>query len=740
MTPCNSTMGPSSSFAIAPRAFLFCRTPTGTHVTRIAMAIGLLLTTAACSFKNYDYANNSTATGGASSQESVTGGASSQPLTATGGTISQPAMTGGTTSQLCPDDSGLLCVPACTDVPSEDNGFSASPVAHWTFDQPNSDTSKGLTLYDESDTYALSLHPDTSAPHEGELIRINGQGTSIYLDGHNYYAADGSAQVPSIQNGGTIAALISLSHDTLPTPDAGAATIWPIISTISTNDNCSGYQLDIRIDADKGLEIAFSYAYDSPDASSDCKTASLALPVNRPSWAWNTGHWHHVAATYMPQGHQARVALYWDSDSPSAKISDVAWFDGRMPEYVSTLYVGTNANEANDSSHQRFKGNIDEISIFNSPLEQIELAQFSVKATTVAGPSGCRWQATESHQDGVDAGVSTAQLGDHDTNHVQVQIHDEDWGAGAVAARLASPGTGKNLTRYSAILLTADGMNAADTPNGAFEFSLSAGDDSCTWYVAANRTNTNTYRIDLGNPDYCQSTSCQFAIKNVEWAAIRSIWEYPPSLATKATNQLGYAINRLDLAMGGSPIDPTRYGGVPGPNNWCWRTQAFQAKFDAKSSFDADAGLANSGSNDKALHAILSGNKASGSAIVADFGDDTLDLSTCSVVLDATLDPPENMPDPAYPALILQDSSGSWAQWTWDGTPVTSSDAHNQEPYAGIWPWQPYLYFPRFDRSKVTLLAIQKTWQWNGTANLTVNGVRFVDNNGNGNCEIVNHH
>jgi hypothetical protein len=150
--------------------------------------------------------------------------------------------------------------------------------------------------------------------------------------------------------------------------------------------------------------------------------------------------------------------------------------------------------------------------------------------------------------------------------------------------------------------------------------------------------------------------------------------------------------------------------------------------------------LNNSGSNTKALYAILSGKENSGSAIVADFGDYTLDLRTCSVVLDATLDPPEHMSMPAYPALILQDSSGSWAQWTWDGTPVTSSDAHNQEPYAGIWPWQPYLYFPNFDRSKVTLLAIQKTWQFEGSANLTVNGVRFVDNNGNGDCEIVNHH
>jgi hypothetical protein len=710
------------------------------------------MATAACSFKNYDYVNDSTATGGASSQESVTGGTSSQLSTGTGGTSSQVTMTGGASSQLCPDDSGLPCDPACAAVTREDTGNLASPVAHWTFDQPNSDTSKKLTLYDESNTYALSLHPDISAPHEGGLIRINGQGTSIYLDGHNYYAADGSAQVPSIQTGGTIAALISLSHDTLPVPDAGAVTIWPIVSTISTNDPCGGYQLDMRMDPTQGLRVAFSYAYNSPDASSGCRTASLALPLNRPSWAWNTGHWHHVAATYTPQGNQASIALYWDSDSLAAQLSKNDGFDGKMPESASKLYIGTNANDANDPSSPKFKGYIDEIAIFNTPLEPVELARFSLNATTVAGPSGCRWQATESHQDGVDAGVSKAQWVGYDAGQLQVEIHDEDWGAGAVAARLAAPGTGRNLTSYSAILLTADGMNAADTPNGSFEFSLSAGEDSCTWYVAANRTNAKTYRIDLGNPDYCQSESCQFAIGNVEWAAIRSSWLYPTYLdVLKQDGYAQYIIRRLDLVGGSVPIDRTRYGGVSGPNHWCWRTQAFQAKAGADARFDVD-----SGSNLAPLGAVLAGQASSSSAVVADFGDDTLDLGNCSAIrLEATLVPDELMSEKnSYPGVTLQDRFGSWAQWAWHASPETISisgrktaTSDNFIPEQDVYSyWNPYVdqipldKFPLFDIHTITLLAIQKNWLSPESANLTVMGVEFLDRDGNRDCEIKNYH
>ena len=771
----DSTTRARSSSGAAPTAFLFCRTPTGTPVARPALVVGVLLATLACSFRDYEYGLNATTTGGASSQVMATGGTSNRTAAGTGGTSSQPTLTGGTSSQptmtgggssslRCPDDSGVPCEPACANVVSEDAGYPASLIAHWTFDSTSfPDGSVPLGLNDEINSYALTFHAENSdaiAPKLDAKVRINGHGNSIHLDGHDYYVADGATQVPSLQSGGTIAALISISHDTLPVTDAGATTIWPIISTIvmQDKDNCGGYQLDLRLDTEQRPEVAFSYAYTSPTASSGCQTATFELPLKRPSWAWNTGHWHHVAATYTPQGaNQAYVALYWDSDSPGAQqASNDNWHDGQMPGSASKLYVGTNANDANDPTTQKFQGNIDEIAIFNRPLAAIELAQFSLNATTYAGPSGCRWQATESHQDGVDAGVSTATWIAHDTNQLTVKVHDEDWGSGAVAARLAAPGAAKDLTPYREIVLTADGMSVADTPNGSFEFALSAGDSSCTWYVAAN--GTSTYQIDLANPGYCQSASCQFAIENVEWAAIRSIWEYPPSFDTKATNQLVYAIRRLDLVKGSTPIDPTRYGGVFGPNNWCWRTQAFQATFGAEARFDADAGSKDAGSNSATLYAVLSGQDSSGSAMVADFGDDTLDLSKCDgVVLDATLDPSEAMSNlPAYPALNLQDRSGSWAQWNWDSTtsngntvsisahpyvkPVASSDEKDPEPYKTIWPWRPYLYFPPFDRSKIAVLAIQKNWQWNGSAALRVNAINFVDQQGTRYCEMVNHH
>jgi hypothetical protein len=796
MAPRHSALATRDSVGITPMAFLFCRASTWTRVARASLVIAPLLGTMACSFRDYDYGVSSTATGGTSSQPTATGGKSTQLTTESGGTtspsstgtggtggasagsggttdtssvgsggttspsspgiggVSSPStMTGGAPSVVCPDGSGS-CEPACVEVAWKDTGTHSALVTHWTFDSTNADASVPERVYDENNQYALTSHSDRPENSEAialdDQVRINGHGASVRLDGHHYYATD--TEVPSIQSGGTIAALISISHDTLPIQDSGAATVWPIISTID-KEHCSGYQLDMRLDAERRPEVAFTFAYSPLDASDDCETASTELPLKRPSWAWNTGHWHHVAATYMPQGaNQARIALYWDSDSPNARLSVHTWVEGQMIGSTSGLFVGTNANDANNASSQKFKGNIDEIAVFDRPLTQMELTQFSLAATTYPGPSGCHWQATESHQDGVDAGISRTQWSPPDARQLQVQIHDEDWGAGAVAARLAAPGGARDLTPYSQAVLTADGLDAADTRNGSFEFALSAGDNSCTWYVAAN--GTNTYKIDLAYPDYCQtdpSSLCQFPIEQVEWAAIRSSWAYPTYFDR---DPLAYTVHRLDFVKGNNLLDPTRHGGAIGPNNWCWRTQAFQAASSAEARLDTDAG-----SDSDELVAVLSGHKYSSSALAADFGDDTLDLSNCvGVRLKADIRPTEIIGAPNYssPVLGLQDRSGSWTQWNWDETSKTisitvngvSSDDPYPDPYGEYEFWLPYQHkFPHFNITDITLLAIQKNWMWpdpssatDEGASLAVTGVEFVDKYNNPHCEIVNHH
>jgi hypothetical protein len=741
-----------------------CHTPTWTQLARSALALVLLPAIAACSFRDYEYSSPSGSAGAplaCKPWSAWSRARSGTPVVDTGahtlsGPIS-PASIGACDSANSPSlvDSGTpvdFGTPACDGTNDTNAANYASVLAHWTFNQSLSETvSSGI--YDETNAYALYFRTDqpgssASVPQLDNLVRVNGVGSSIYLDGHHYYESADPTAGPSIDAGMTIAALISLSQDGLPVPELGGATIWPILSTLSSDssEECGGYQLDIRLDCAAGPEVVFTYKHVSSDSAVTCQTASLALPLDKPSWAWGTGHWHHVAATYTPtNANRAGVSLYWDSDSYSAYVTDDVWVDGQMSPSTSDLYIGSNAGEAQDPARQKFKGNIDEIVMFNRPLGQAELAKYSINASTFAGPSGCRWQASETRQDGVDAGVSTTSWGCVDSNQLQVTISDQDWGAGAISARLSAPGTTKDLTQYGQIILTADGVDAAETPNGSFEFALSAGDSSCTWYVPGNKT--GVYRIDLANPGYCQTDPnvCQFAINKVEWASIRSSWEYPTHFDSDPSR---YSIYQLDLVKGDKPLEPGRYGGIRGPNNWCWRTQAFQTKLGAAAIFDHDAGATASN-----ISAVLSGYRQSSSAVVADFGDETIDLHGCAeIALNAQLTPPEIVSTlNYYPGVTLQGRLGSWAQWNWNAqldaidithTPVVSSEAANFPFYGKYEYWPPYAYFPRFDRANTTLLAIQKTWAWpntsetdGSTANLTIDGVAFLP----AGCEKVNH-
>lgn len=523
--------------------------------------------------------------------------------------------------------------PACQ---TSTAGSYPTPSAHWTFDQAP------MTDGWPSDDGRYNLIPGCS-DCDGDIavsdstVRLNGDidGRSILLDGNHYLM--GSTPVNSE---GTISAWISISQKEKLNADGAE---WPIISTLS--DSCSGYELAIRFNSKEGAQLIFKDYHGDQDAGTKLVASprEIGAAVSSPSWAWRTGRWHHVAATYSYTADTTSVQLYWDgklilNDTSSGVIA--------TPIQSLPTFVGTNQTYT-----PKFLGHIDELALFDTPLGETDLRDFVQATTTRRGPSGCRWRTTEARDDGVGGGLETkATWADiiSDTE-ATATIVDEEWGGAEVSAMLAPEGLGKDLTGFSTIILRADIPDDDDdeTPNGSFEFALYSGDDYCIWYL--KRSGTGIYEIPLAYPDFCQTNpaiSCRFPLDKVEWASIRSSWEYPQS--RKNTN-IAYTIRGLDLAKDGDLPAWSSYGGMRGPNGWCWRPQAFQVQFRGHAYWDFDGDMASSGT----ITAKLSGSGYSSSRLVADFGDGTIDLSKCrEIKLDGTI--------PEKCTLHLQDELGSW--------------------------------------------------------------------------------
>jgi hypothetical protein len=620
------------------------------------------------------------------------------------------------------------------------------PVAHWTLNGGDAgswlQSAQGQVLTNVSGT-------------QDNDTRVNGQGSSLYLDGGQFaqYANDAGDPLFTLNGGFTLSVWISLRQNWLdkikPQSDA-EVVVWPILSTFGSTNECGGYQLDIRVLAgEQTPNLVLSY--ETPeilDGGSACQVTEIRHPLDAPSWAWGAGKWHHVAGTYQPTtSSNTGLTLYWDGSPVEANSVTSVTSVGQLAAPSPSLYIGARSGAL---AGRYFSGNLDDIAVFGTPLTQQQVSDFMLKSTTVDGPSNCRWSASEIRDDRVDAGISTATWESHDQDALTADIVDQEWGSGLVAARLAPPGFGKDLSHYSQILLTAQ-IPDSKTSNGSFEFSLHSGDAVCTWYM--NSSDSGKYVIDLNNPGFCQTDPrvCSFAIEHVEWVLISSSWEYPSELKFPAGMQ--YSIEGLDLIADGNSQDRSRYGGVLGVNSWCWRTQAFQSKNAAKSSWNFEK----EPNPQSAISATLSGEPASGSAIVADFGDTTLDLSNCNrvrVCAEFAYAPGSQEPSQDQEFILhIQDNAGAWMEWALNLNPSSgcyeaaldpalkqnSSNVHTLEPYpdnnrSGFSPWQ---YFPTFDlaTSKIALLGIQKPWTWPGTADVTISGVDFLYENQDVGCE-----
>jgi len=91
----------------------------------------------------------------------------------------------------------------------------------------------------------------------------------------------------------------------------------------------------------------------------------------------NDGEWHHIAATYGSGG----MKLYVDGNLEGVNTE----FSGELPKNDDDVWIGRNYNPLNTSGY--FKGNIDEVSMWNRALSQEEISSI-YNSNSIANKEG----------------------------------------------------------------------------------------------------------------------------------------------------------------------------------------------------------------------------------------------------------------------------------------------------------------------------------------------------------------
>jgi hypothetical protein len=608
-------------------------------------------------------------------------------------------------------------VPACGRA-ATGKADAATPhglVARWTFDE-NSVPPNGWRDWHQERllTAAGSGSPTIAA------TQVNGTGHALSMDGQTYLDYDAPLDDDAIfpKDGFTLSAWISLHLDDLTLADAGSGKIWPIISTMGGNEPCGGYQLDLRTDGGPdGLKLALSYQVTSQaDAGSSCvdTTRTLDIPLNKPSWAWGAGRWHHVVATYAPQGgSQASLALYWDGEPIATNTPIGSIYEGVISYRNRVLRVGANGKATAGGTDSLLPANLDDVAIFDRALSEDEIADFSLATSTNPGPSGCRWNASEEWD--FTSRSSGAWAPDTSPSHAKIRVVDLDWGAGFLSARLIPE---LDLRNYSKAYMTANVPK--DT---VFVFSVAAGDDACNWMLRGN--GADRYVVDLTKPSFCVSTTCSFNMDHVQWARVSSDW-------ATTENEFDIAVTGLEFDSAGSKVDHSNtQGGTIGPKGWCWRPQSYNPNSLA-------AWVGSDLPTRTSVSATFRGDERTTVRLVADFGDHLLDISKCSrIEIDATL--PISNPAVPYFNFVMGAFNGAERQWkldkpaetysidlskyTWDSTASGDSTFVNVKP--------------GFDHSRVRMLGIEKPYEFAESSAISIADIRFYKSNGEQGCEAL---
>jgi hypothetical protein len=608
--------------------------------------------------------------------------------------------------------------PACLE-PAVLSDAGIPTVAHWTF---NGGVQDGQWL-DEQGAHALiagaDLHADAGTAAAVDFPRINGEGQSLSLDGHQYLRSVGAAGEELVPHQFTIAAWISLPARAFT---SGAdAFAWPILSTLGNAEQCDGYQLEIRFQeqsAEPELVLSYQTRLDIDGGASECQVVALRASIEVPSWATGTGRWHHVAGSLARfDNDRFQLALYWDGRriqlqdplEPQLEPGDSIGAEERA------FYVGTSALGVSSGAQTKFTGYIDDIAVFDRPLTEAELHEFVVASTTRPGPSNCRWRASE-QWDKTAFDPSYAAWLSSSPETLTVEIDDRQWGAGALDARIEPP---RDIQLYDKAYLEGD------FPEGqGLQFTLASGDNYCTWTYLGRGPN-HRYEIDLSKPVSCVSTTCEVNLHRVDRASVTSEWAIPSAAKLRHIGPETFVVRRLDFqrAKGALP-NWTGYGGAHGLLGYCWRLQAYEPETSAWWTPGAELGA-------DSMSATLKGPSISGARVMADFGDQGLDISKCTKITIRVALEPTGSPTNVY-VLAMQDIYGSWRSYDLLRETAPGSGEYDvlifTDKFSASATDSNFDKFPReMDLQRVRLLGLQKPWGYEGALDVTIRSLSFSD-------------
>jgi len=710
--------------------------PVRTQVKRIAVALGCVAVTSGCDFRHYEAARDSatsrggspnagtagmigtggaaagTPNAGAAGMIGTGGAAAGTPNAGTAGMISVGGAAAGATSVRppitpCPGESAALCESAC--LSSSDLANVPKPFAQWTFD--------GNASSPEQDHWADAvssrqlLWSDNAAPTVKDYPRINGKGNSIYLDGKAsaYLEQD---LLSDARNGFTLSVWISLERKTWleGVYSSDAPFTWPILYTRTASSTTSGgnaYLLALRRASQGGdFELVFSYQDGSPLGIHEVRFSLK----DAPSWQWQAGTWHHVAVAHWKDEQFNYSKLTWDGDKTldQAPRVAIANSDASASNPPPVLRIGSGA----DPSKPGFKGYLDELALFTQPLLGPDLDHFTLSSTSRVGPSGCRWRAAENWNDSVNKAISKTDWIDSESSasSAAVNIDDQDWGAGSLQAILPAPLALRNYRNVH--------LQASVEANSAFQLTLAKGATYCSW-VAKGKGPTDThYQFDLTNPMNCASRTCEIGLTNIESISIASEWSTPCASQSKyicndgrvAEDQTlwrppgNHKFTISDIAfepIGLELLDWSAYEPALGPNNWCWRPQAYEP---------GALGTLSAAAKPELVTAQLTGQALTATRLVADFGDAGRDLSKCTSVVFS------GEKASKIPSLVIEDVFGSWGSGLLGIETAGSFGCSNFRslPYSSTKATSRTNNFDNFpdtiDYTKIRYLGVQKDW------------------------------
>ncbi len=587
----------------------------------------------------------------------------------------------------------------------------------------------------------------TVSDHLAGLIRMGGEGASLVSG----VAASSSPLAAAPQSETELALGPSITYAlwiSLPKSWLAAVNETPqkmvLLSTMTGAEhaqNCGGHELALQGQKDSGdkrvkVSLVFSYF----DAT--CSRPPPLNPVLEETReltdagldtldAWGLGKWYHVAASVRQgeiAGSKSTIKLYWDGVEVSSSLESQVSMQLRT-DMTTKVHVGSDPLNA-----QRFEGHIDDVALLQRALTQAEVQEFRLNSWSKFGLDGLRWATW-------DAAWSSASWNSQQAPGVAVDCRDDkSSGCGASASldwRLKVNDldhivlSGDLPERMDADLLLADGQGGRQF----CKWSIS-GIGGADYHLAVRRpaqgreTPDNPSAVNELKWCRCDTCDCEFDVKAV---MIGSEWTKAVGLHSCILCGLQHVPSTI------SGLDNYKWSrGAKGPNDFCWRPIAYEAKSQAHF---VESPTKNS------VKATLGGPSGTTALLAADFGttgyrlvgDKVDDQGKVKVKGDEVVIC-ANLPAEQRFQIILKSANEAYCEIQVEGTdkndyestayPVDSSKPLDVTYCTNYVDNNNRLLgedkkLPQFDPDNVRYLGIQKSWSEDVDVTIRIDSVNF---------------